>query len=375
MKPALKLAFVIGTRPEAIKLAPLILLAKKTAGVEVLVAVSGQHKELLDPVMNFFQIEPDTNFQVMTNDQGLAFLTSRVLESVTWFLKREKPDYLIVQGDTTTVLAASLAAFYELVPVCHIEAGLRTYNKRSPFPEEMNRVVTSSLATFHFCPTSQSARNLEKEGIPNSRILVTGNTVVDSLLIALEKLQSVKVHLPGLAYDFFERTNKMILITGHRRESFGPGFESICLAIAQLAELYPTIDFVYPVHLNPHVREPVFRILNKRSNVHLIEPVDYAAFVRLMTHCYLILTDSGGIQEEAPSLKKPVLIMRDTTERPEGVEAGVVRLVGTNTQYIVEQTSLLIDNKEHYHQMIAKENPYGDGSASLQILNCLMEKI
>jgi UDP-N-acetylglucosamine 2-epimerase (non-hydrolysing) len=370
----LKLAFVIGTRPEAIKLAPLILLAKKTKGVEVLVAVSGQHKQMLDPVLKFFDVEVDINFNVMTNDQGLAYLTSKVLENASLFLKANKPDYLFVQGDTTTVFAATLAAFYEHIPVCHIEAGLRTHDKYFPYPEEVNRVMTSSLATYHFCPTANSAENLANEGIKCENIVVTGNTVVDSLLIALEKVSEIHEPIAGLAKDFFERKNKMVLITGHRRESFGAGFDSICQAIAALADKYPEVDFVYPVHLNPNVREPVFRMLNSHKNVYLIEPVEYPSFVRLMKHCYLILTDSGGIQEEAPSLKKPVLIMRDNTERPEGLQAGVVKLVGTNQQVIVNETSALIEESSKYKEMIAHENPYGTGQASQLIMHYMLEK-
>jgi UDP-N-acetylglucosamine 2-epimerase (non-hydrolysing) len=370
----LKLAFVIGTRPEAIKLAPLILLAQQTNGVEVLVAVSGQHKEMLEPVLKFFNIKTDINFQVMINNQGLAYLTSKVLESTSLFLKENKPDYLFVQGDTTTAFAATLAAFYEHIPVCHIEAGLRTHDKYFPYPEEVNRVMTSTLATYHFCPTANSAANLENEGIKCESIVVTGNTVVDSLLLALEKVSEIHEPVPGLADDFFERKNKMVLITGHRRESFGAGFDSICQAIATLAEKYPEVDFVYPVHLNPNVREPVFRLLKSHQNVHLIEPVDYPSFVRLMKHCYLILTDSGGIQEEAPSLKKPVLIMRDNTERPEGVEAGVVKLVGTNQHIIVDETSTLIEQPSRYNEMIAQDNPYGTGYASQLIMNYMLEK-
>lgn len=380
---------IFGTRPEAIKLAPVILALRAARGLECHVCVTAQHRQMLDQVLETFEIEPDADLDLMRPNQTLAGLTARATEALDKYLAREKPDLVLVQGDTTTVFCATLAAFYHQVPVGHVEAGLRTGNLQSPWPEEANRVLTTRLATLHFAPTQTNRRNLLKEGVPDKRIFVTGNTVIDALFLALKEARESPPHVPGLP-DFLQPstfnpqsstlTPRLVLITGHRRENFGDRFENICRAIAQLADRFPEVHFVYPVHLNPNVRAPVQRILGKvllksrkrRSeigNVHLTEPLSYLPFVALMNRATLILTDSGGVQEEAPSLGKPVLLMRDTTERPEAVQTGTARLVGPHAEALVAQTSRLLSDKRAYTRMQCAHNPYGDGKAAARIVS------
>ncbi len=371
MKATKKIAVIFGTRPEAIKLAPLILALKAHPAFTCEVCVTAQHREMLDQVCSVFGIAPDTDLNLMRPDQTLADLTASALTGISAYLQSARPDMILVQGDTTTVFSAALAAFYQHIPVGHVEAGLRTGNLQSPWPEEANRVLASHLATLHFAPTQTSRKNLLREHIPDEEIVVTGNTVIDALFLALEKIRETPPRIPtlpdALQPDPDRQDPKMVLITGHRRESFGQGFEQICRAIAELAQRFPDVHFVYPVHLNPRVREPVDWILRGHdtpsSNIHLIEPLDYLPFVGLMNRAHLILTDSGGVQEEAPSLGKPVLVMRDTTERPEAVEAGTVRLVGTRREIIVENAEELMTNKDIWLNMSRISNPYGDGRA------------
>lgn len=367
-----KIVVVFGTRPEAIKLAPIVLALRSDQRFDCRVCVTAQHREMLDQVLQVFAIKPDHDLNLMQSNQTLSGLTSRVIEALDAYYSLEKPDLILIQGDTTTVFCAALAGFYHRIPVGHVEAGLRTKNLYSPWPEEANRVLTSHLASLHFAPTESSRQNLLEEGIPIGQIHVTGNTVIDALFLALEKIRSTPPELPDDAMQALQNCNSrpMVLITGHRRENFGSGFESICAAVAELAGRFPCTHFIYPVHLNPNVREPVNRILGKEdlSNVSLIEPVPYLPFVTLMDRATLILTDSGGIQEEAPSLGKPVLVMRDTTERPEAVSAGVAKLVGTSRDEIVSETSRLLTDKAAYCSMSCAQNPYGDGHATGRII-------
>jgi UDP-N-acetylglucosamine 2-epimerase (non-hydrolysing) len=324
-------------------------------------------------VLDVFGVEPDKDLALMQPNQTLGGLTSRAIAAIDEYLAQEKPDIVMVQGDTTTVLAGALAAFYHHIPVAHVEAGLRTWNMESPWPEEANRVLTTRLAKWHFCPTENNKANLLKEGIAESDIYITGNTVIDALLMAKENVRKKPPKIDGLPEGLMQSDARMVLITGHRRENFGEGFEHICTAIRNLAERFPETHFVYPVHLNPNVREPVERILGGYcgKNVHLIEPQSYLPFVALMNRAYLILTDSGGVQEEAPSLGKPVLVMRDTTERPEAVTAGTVKLIGTNTDDIYQEASTLLLDESAYRAMAAAVNPYGDGAAVERIMNVL----
>ena len=361
-----KIAVVFGTRPEAIKLCPVVLALQKNPDFECKVCVTGQHKEMLYQVLDVFNVKPDIDLELMRPNQTLGGLTSRAISAIDEYLARERPDIVMVQGDTTTVLAGALAAFYHHIPIAHVEAGLRTGNLESPWPEEANRVLTTRLAHWHFCPTENNKNNLLNEGVNPADIYVTGNTVIDALLLAKEKVKGESGQRNG---------KRSVLITGHRRENFGEGFEHICNAIKKLAIEFPEVDFVYPVHLNPNVREPVNRILNiqasKHPNIHLIEPQSYLPFVKLMNDSYLILTDSGGVQEEAPSLGKPVLVMRDTTERPEAVTAGTVKLVGTAANDIYRETAVLLSDEDSYRRMAAATNPYGDGHAVERIVNVL----
>lgn len=356
-------------------MAPLVRYLKRTEGIDCFVCVTGQHREMLDQVLKLFQIRPHFDLNVMKRNQDLYDITSSIMLGMREVLMDCRPDLMLVHGDTSTTLAASLAAFYQRIPVGHVEAGLRTGDLLSPWPEEANRRMTGVLAAKHFTPTERSRQNLLAENVPDERIRVTGNTVIDALLYVRQRLaddaqlrEEAQRHLPALAPN-----RRLILVTGHRRESFGDGFERICSALAQLARTYPDVDIVYPVHLNPGVREPVKRILTGIANVHLIEPLDYLPFVCLMDRAYLILTDSGGIQEEAPSLGKPVLVMRETTERQEAVDAGVVRLVGTDVQKIVGGVSELLCNENVYRAMSVRGNPYGDGRACERIANALLE--
>jgi UDP-N-acetylglucosamine 2-epimerase (non-hydrolysing) len=365
-----KISVVFGTRPEAIKLAPVILALKADAQFDCRVCVTAQHREMLDQVLQVFGIVPDVDLNLMQPNQTLAGLTARVIESLDRYFTTEKPDMVMVQGDTSTVFCAALSAFYHHIPIAHVEAGLRTFNLTSPWPEEANRVLTSHLADLHFAPTATSRENLLREGINDDKIFVTGNTVIDALFIALEKIKVAPPDIPGLPQHLVRRSTNhpLVLITGHRRENFGEGFKNICHAISHLADRFPHVAFVYPVHLNPNVQKPVYDLLAGLRNVHLISPLDYLPFVALMDRSTLILTDSGGVQEEAPSLGKPVLVMRDTTERPEAVAVGTVKLVGTNITAIVENATTLLNDKKAYASMANAMNPYGDGNATDRIL-------
>ncbi len=368
-----KISIIFGTRPEAIKLCPVVLALKNNPVFDCSVCVTGQHREMLQQVLDVFGVKPDKDLALMRPNQTLGGLTSRAISAIDDYLAEEKPDIVMVQGDTTTVLCGALTAFYHHIPVAHVEAGLRTWNLESPWPEETNRVLTTRLAKWHFCPTENNKANLRKEGVPEANIFVTGNTVIDALLVAREMVRKDPPTIDGLPPDLMESEGRMVLITGHRRENFGNGFENICTAIRNLAERFLDVHFVYPVHLNPNVREPVGRILGHYcgKNVHLIEPQSYLPFVALMNRAYLILTDSGGVQEEAPSLGKPVLVMRDTTERPEAVTAGTVKLVGTLRQSIEDNVAELLTSAKEYCQMAAAVNPYGDGCAVNRIIKIL----
>ena len=361
----MKILIIFGTRPEAIKMAPLVLRLRQS--LEVKVCVTGQHRQMLDQVLGLFQIVPDYDLNLMKPNQNLANLTAEVLNGVTQILQKRKFDWVLVQGDTTSTMAGAMAAFYQKVRVGHVEAGLRTYNLNSPFPEELNRQVTSKMAQLHFAPTAESKQNLLKEGFSENNISITGNTVIDALLWVLEHSTPLDLALP---IDL--QQSRMILVTGHRRENFGEGFQQICEALQTIAQQQPDVQIVYPVHLNPNVLEPVNRILSNLQNIHLLEPLEYPQFVHLMNQSALILTDSGGVQEEAPSLGKPVLVMRDTTERPEAVQAGTVKLVGANQRTIVDETIRLLNDSEAYRKMAFAHNPYGDGTACNKIMDTLM---
>ncbi len=372
-----KISFIFGTRPEAIKLAPVILELKKRPEFECHVCITAQHRTMLDQVLAVFGVVPDIDLNLMQPDQTLAALTASAVTSLTAYLKDYKPDLVLVQGDTTTVFCAALAAFYNKVPVGHVEAGLRTGNRYSPFPEEINRVLTTHLADYHFAPTESSRRNLEREGVQAERIQVTGNTVIDALLIAMKE---IAVHPPPIRLlpDFLQPGTensdpRMILITGHRRENFGAGFKGICNGILDLAKEFPGVHFVYPVHLNPNVQKTVHRLIGgaELKNIHLIEPLPYLHLVGLMSRAYLIMTDSGGIQEEAPTLGKPVLVLRNTTERPEGIDLGLAKLVGTNRVRIFNEAARLLNDRQAYDEMAHQQNPYGDGHASARIADYL----
>lgn len=371
----LKILLVFGTRPEAIKMAPLVHVLQRQDQVEVKVCVTAQHREMLDSVLNLFDIVPDYDLDIMKSGQSLTALTSRMLTGLEGVLKHFHPDVVLVHGDTSTTLSASLSAFYQKIDIGHIEAGLRTYDLYSPWPEESNRQLTSVLSRWHFSPTLTAASYLKQEYFPEHTIFVTGNTVIDALYYIKNKIE----HNPELQlkmrehFHMLDLNKKRVLITGHRRENFGQGFENICRALHTLAEQYSNTEFVYPVHLNPNVQQPVYQYLNGLDNVKLIEPQEYLPFVWLMQQSYLILTDSGGIQEEAPSLGIPVLVMRDTTERPEAIEAGTVRLVGTTEYSIVRNVSELLDNQVLHNKMSHAHNPYGDGTACEQIASVLKQ--
>lgn len=367
-----KIMFTFGTRPEAIKMAPVIRAFQANPEFRVFICVTGQHREMLQPVFAVFGMTPDVDFELMRPDQTLAALSAATIEKMDACLAREKPDLILVQGDTTTVFCTALTAFYHQIPVGHIEAGLRTGNLSAPWPEEANRVLTTRLAALHFAPTETARENLLQEHVPAERIVVTGNTVIDALLIAKELVKSQRVVIPELPEALQPNatsSEKMVLITGHRRENFGTGFQQICHAIEQLAQRFPEVSFVYPVHLNPHVQQPVRQILGEKlRNVYLIPPQPYLEFVGLMHRSTLILTDSGGVQEEAPTLGKPVLVMRNTTERPEAIAAGTSCLVGTQTEKIFDQVSSLLTDTARYQAMSQAANPYGDGLASKRIV-------
>ena len=373
-----KVLIVFGTRPEAIKMAPVIKTLKNR--MDVRVCATAQHREMLDQVLDLFEINPDYDLNVMQPEQDLFDVTGKVLIGMKKILSKNKPDLVLVHGDTTTTMAASIAAFYLKIPIGHVEAGLRTYDTYSPFPEEFNRQLTSRLAKFHFAPTERARSNLQKEQVLDNDIYVTGNTVIDALLSVIDKARETSypvdllVQLPFIEEEK-SKYSRIILVTGHRRENFGKGFERICQALYDIAKNNSEVQIIYPVHLNPNVREPVERIISNINNIHLIDPVDYLSFIKLMDACYMVLTDSGGIQEEAPSLGKPVLVMRDTTERPEAVEAGTVKLVGSDKQKIVEVVSYLLNDDVKYKEMARAHNPYGDGHASERICKVLEEKV
>ena len=380
-----KILLVFGTRPEAIKMAPLVKEFQKYPDkFKTIVCVTGQHREMLDQVLRIFEISPDYDLNIMKQGQDLYDVTSRVLLGMRDVLQEVQPDIVLVHGDTTTSTAAALAAFYQQIPVGHVEAGLRTHNIYSPWPEEMNRQLTGRIATYHFAPTPLSRQNLLTEAVQESHITVTGNTVIDALYMVVEKIKKDKALdtelesvLKQSGYDVNRLSGgkKLVLITGHRRENFGDGFISMCKAIKALTEKYPEVDFVYPMHLNPNVRKPIHEVfgedLSGLGNMFFIEPLEYLSFVYLMEKSTIVLTDSGGIQEEAPGLGKPVLVMRDTTERPEALEAGTVKLVGTDYDKIVDEVSALIDNPEYYDRMSKAVNPYGDGKACERIMSYL----
>ena len=372
-----KILLVFGTRPEAIKMAPLVkALQKDTEHFETRVCVTAQHRQMLDQVLEVFGITPEYDLNIMAPNQDLYDITAKVLLGLREVLKDFRPDTVLVHGDTTTSMAASLAAFYMQIPVGHVEAGLRTYNMLSPWPEEMNRQVTDRICTYYFAPTEQSRANLLQENIDAKKIFITGNTVIDALLMAVDIISTTAGVKEKMAKELQEKgytvgDREYILVTGHRRENFGDGFLHICKAIKELAALHPEMDIVYPVHLNPNVQKPVYELLSGLSNVYLISPLDYLPFIYAMQHSTLLLTDSGGVQEEAPSLGKPVLVMRDTAERPEAVEAGTVKLVGTNAEAIVSNVTALLLDKEMYKRMSETHNPYGDGQACERIIAAL----
>lgn len=371
----MKVLTVFGTRPEAIKMAPLVTALHNDKRFDSKVCVTGQHREMLDQVMKLFELKADYDLSIMKPGQDLSSVTCSILSLIKEVYMDYKPDFVLVHGDTATTFAASLAAYYQQIPVGHVEAGLRTGDLYSPWPEEANRKLTSVITALHFAPTEKSKLNLIQENINQENIIITGNTVIDALHTILQKIESnedLKYEV-GVQFDFLDVTKKIILITGHRRESFGGGFERICKALLKLASDNPKVQFIYPVHLNPNVREPIERLLSEVTNIYLIEPLEYLPFVYLMNLSYLILTDSGGIQEEAPSLGKPVLVMRETTERPEAVMAGTVKLVGTEIDVIVSNVQLLIDNDAEYKLMSFAHNPYGNGNACEKILNTLID--
>lgn len=388
-----RVLIVFGTRPEAIKVAPLVKAFQQQADAfETVVCVTGQHREMLDQVLRLFEIVPDYDLNIMKDGQDLYDITARVLVGMRDVIKEVQPDVVFVHGDTTTSMAAALAAFYQQIPVAHIEAGLRTHNIYSPWPEEMNRQITSRIASYNLAPTPLSKENLLKEGVKAETIAVTGNTVIDALYLVVDKIKQdaslsgqLQEQLKTAGYDTARLQNgrKLVLITGHRRENFGDGFVNMCNAIKTLTEKYPEVDFVYPMHLNPNVRKPILEIFGEEAvsgtnggerNIFFIEPLEYLPFVYLMEQSTLVLTDSGGIQEEAPGLGKPVLVMRDTTERPEAVDAGTVKLVGTNYDLIVREVSLLLDDETHYRSMAQANNPYGDGQACERIIEFVGER-
>lgn len=381
-----KIMLVFGTRPEAIKMAPLVKeFQKHPDRFETIVCVTGQHRQMLDQVLEIFDVKPDYDLNIMKQGQDLYDVTARVLTGMRDVLKEAQPDVVLVHGDTTTSTAAALAAFYQQIPVGHVEAGLRTHNIYSPWPEEMNRQITGRIATYDFAPTPLSRANLVAEGVAEEKISVTGNTVIDALYWVVDKIkntpalnESLAKELVNAGYDTARLSNgrKLVLITGHRRENFGDGFISMCRAIKALTQKYPEVDFVYPMHLNPNVRKPIHKVFGENleglGNMFFIEPLEYLSFVYLMEKSNIVLTDSGGIQEEAPGLGKPVLVMRDTTERPEALEAGTVKLVGTDYDVIVNEVSALLDDHAHYEKMSKAINPYGDGKACGRIVNALI---
>ncbi|MDR2533248.1 MAG: UDP-N-acetylglucosamine 2-epimerase (non-hydrolyzing) [Tannerellaceae bacterium] len=372
-----KVLLVFGTRPEAIKMAPLVKeFQKHSDKFESLVCITAQHRQMLDQVLEVFDIKADYDLNIMSPDQDLYDITAKVLLGLRNVLKECNPDVVFVHGDTTTSMAATIASFYQQIKIAHIEAGLRTYNLYSPWPEEMNRQLTDRLCTYCFAPTETAKNNLISEKINSQNIYVTGNTVIDALLMAVNMIKTKRELQENIikeiaAAGYLMKNNQYILVTGHRRENFGDGFFAICKALSEIAHKHPDIDIVYPVHLNPNVQKPVFELLSNRSNIYLISPLNYLPFIYLMQNSHLILTDSGGVQEEAPSLGKPVLVMRSTTERPEAVKAGTVKLVGANTNNIVTNVNLLLQDRQWYNQMSQSHNPYGDGRACERIVEVI----
>lgn len=370
----MKVLIVFGTRPEAIKMAPVVSELKKHKEFETKVCVTAQHRQMLDQVLELFKLKPDFDLNLMKSGQDLTDITVNVLKGMRDIFQEWRPDLVLVHGDTTTTLAASMAAFYQRIKVGHVEAGLRTHNKYSPWPEEVNRTVAGIISSVHFSPTELSRQNLINEGISEKVVHITGNTVIDALHEVVALIQS-DAHLKESLderFSFLDPTKRLILVTGHRRENFGEGFENICNALAEIAKI-KDVEVVYPVHLNPNVQEPVRRILSGSNSVHLIDPLDYLPFVYLMNRAHIVITDSGGIQEEAPSLGKPVLVMRDRTERPEAVQAGTVKLVGTDPERIISETKLLLEDTANYQQMARAHNPYGDGLAAQRIAHILLK--
>ena len=365
-----KILLIFGTRPEAIKMAPVIKKLQEKESFCVKVCVTAQHRQMLDQVLNIFGISPDFDLNIMEDNQNLFKLTAGILLKIREVIGIVKPDIVLVQGDTTTTFISSLAAFYNKVKIGHIEAGLRTGHKYSPFPEEMNRKLVASLSGLHFAPTERAKQNLVKEGVPNDTIFVTGNTDIDALLMTVKKIKNKEIH-SSICEELKLKSDKIILVTAHRRESFGEGFNNISSALAEIVSNNPDVEIVYPVHLNPNVQKPVKRFLIRKERVHLIKPLDYVDFVTLMNRSYLILTDSGGIQEEAPSLGKPVLVLREFTERIEAIEMGTAKLVGVNKNNIIKETEVLLKNKEEYDKMAKSINPYGDGKAAERIIEIL----
>lgn len=374
----MKVLTIFGTRPEAIKLAPVIKELEKNPEIVSRICVTAQHRQMLDQVLQLFEINPNFDLDLMREDQSLFDITASILQNLKEVLKEERPDIVLVHGDTTTAFVASLAAYYFKIKIGHVEAGLRTYDKYNPFPEEINRRLVDVLCDLWFSPTKNAKQNLLREGAPDDKIFVTGNTVIDALLWVTKHQASPAVQegMKRQLYDKFDVSldaRRVILVTGHRRESFGEGFENICQGLKKIAEHNPDIQIIYPVHLNPCVRGPVFRILGDTTNVHLIEPLDYALFVFLMNRAYIILTDSGGIQEEAPSLGKPVLVMREKTERPEAIEASAAKLIGTDCERISTETQQLLDDQVEYEKMARATNPFGDGNAAERIVQVLQK--
>ena len=369
-----KILFVFGTRPEAIKMAPVVKKFLENGSLDVKVCVTAQHREMLDQVLDFFEIIPDYDLNLMRPGQSLFTITSDVILKLKEVLDDFAPSHVFVHGDTTTSMAASLASFYYGTKVCHVEAGLRTYNKMAPYPEEVNRQITGKITDLHFAPTEKSKQNLIEERVSEEAILVTGNTVIDALLDSVSRIRENTPEKIKDRLSHLDTNKKWIVVTGHRRENFGEGFLNICKALKEIAENREEVEIVYPVHLNPNVQKPVFELLKDTKNIHLIEPLDYPSFVWLMDQSYLIITDSGGVQEEAPSLGKPVLVMRETTERPEAVDAGTVKLVGTDKELIVKEAFTLIDDEKAYSRMSKAHNPYGDGHASERILEFIKQK-
>lgn len=377
----MKVITVFGTRPEAIKLAPVINRLKASSpGIRAVVCVTAQHREMLDQVLKLFDIEPDYDLDIMKEGQSLFDISSRLLERMEDVLAREEPDLVLVQGDTSSTFLASLAAFYMKIPVGHIEAGLRTNNKYSPFPEEINRRLTTHIADLHFAPTERARSNLIAEGIKEDQVFVSGNTAIDAMFAIIDKQKSNErqaalheyfTHELGL--NLANNGSKVVLVTAHRRESFDIGLKNICIALKELARIYVDLQIIYPVHPNPNVKGPICKLLQGISNIHIIDPLEYESFVFLMSKCYMILTDSGGVQEEAPSLGKPTLVMRSTTERPEGIWAGVAKLVGTTTSGIVREARLLLESEKYYNEMARAVDPYGDGRAAERIVRIIKE--